>query len=86
MTAVNGTTTVNGKWSVYDQGNGVGTAAKAAKDTLTLETETTAVQEINQARRNAVGGDSVLAVTQPPQGVRYKRMLRLGAKGMEEIK
>ncbi|MBR7182258.1 MAG: ATP phosphoribosyltransferase regulatory subunit [Clostridia bacterium] len=53
---------------------------------IPLAALTRAVQEINQARRNAVGGDSVLAVTQPPQGVRYKRMLRLSAEGMEEIK
>ena len=75
LTAVNGTTTVNGKWSVYDQGNGVGTAAKAAKDTLTLETETTAVQEINQFGRITRNWPEDAATTDKLSTIYFKRNL-----------
>ena len=40
LTAVNKTTVSSGKWSVADSGNGVGTDAIAAKDVLSIGTET----------------------------------------------
>ena len=40
LTAEHGKTVTNEKWTVSDSGNAVGTAAKAAKDALTIETET----------------------------------------------
>lgn len=39
LAAVNGKTVSNGSWSVSDSGNAAGTAAKEAKDILTLESE-----------------------------------------------
>ena len=45
-----------------------------------------AVQSINLSRGNAVAGESVLAVSRLPEGIRYKRLLRLSENGVEEVK
>lgn len=45
-----------------------------------------AVQSINLSRGNAVAGESVLAVSRLPEGLRYKRLLRLSENGVEEVK
>ena len=45
-----------------------------------------AVQSINLAHGNAVAGDSVLALRALPEGLRYKKLLRFTAKGLEAEK
>ena len=45
-----------------------------------------AVQSINLSRGNSVAGDSVMALPALPEGLRYKKLVRLTASGMEEVK
>lgn len=81
LAAVNGKTVSNGSWSVSDSGNATGTAAKEAKDILTLESESDSEVQSNFFGRVTRSWPEGAASSDKLSNMYFKRTFKAACSG-----